>query len=378
MTRTVVHFTDASAFGGTERVILQLLEHADRDAWRPVLLHHDEPALAPLIEGARSLDVPTHTVPRMLTLRDLGKQRSFIRTLKEIATDVFHAHLFWPLSCKYGLLAAKRAAIPAILATAHVRYDLSHRPLLRCQPRLIARLVDRYLAVSQGVADQLRSDFRIPREKVAVIPNGVDLKRCCAERDEALRSTLVGGTDKPIVLTAARLAEQKGHRDLIDAAARIDDAIFVFAGDGPLRSELEHHVNQLSLADRVRFLGSRDDVPRLLACADLFVLPSLYEGMPLSLLEAMAAQIPIIATDIPGNNELIADAQTGALVPPNSPDALASAIQTALDNPQETRSWAESAYACVTKRHDLRRVVKQVEDIYLQCLRPSRSPEPTA
>lgn len=376
MKRTVVHFTDSSAIGGTERVIQQLLELTDRDAWRPVLMHHDEPGIAPLIEAAKRLDIPTRAVPRMMTVRDLGKQATLIRALREFEADVFHAHLFWPLSCKYGLIGARRAKVPAVLATAHVRMGLSDRPLLRLQPRLIARAVDRYLAVSQGVADQLVKTFRIPQDKVEVVPNGINIASYKCVRDKALRRQLSGEDDRPVILTAARLSEQKGHRDLIEAASRIDGAVFVFAGDGPLRDGLESQTRSLGISDRVRFLGRRDDVPELLACADLFVLPSLYEGMPLSVLEAMAARVPVIATDIPGNNELVIHGRTGTLAPACAPNKLADAITSALRDLTTARRYADNAYQAVAAQHEEAQVAERVFDAYLRALHNTKAPDP--
>jgi len=368
MTRTVVHFTDSDALGGTERVIAQLLRSIDQKQWRPILFHHDESGIAELTQEADALGVQRQVLPRMMTVRDLTKQRQFIDALKQAETEVFHAHLAWPLACKYGLVAAKRAGIPAIVATAHIRMDLTNRPLLRFQPRLIAKLVDRYLAVSNGVADQLSKSFRIPQHKVEVVPNGIDIHAYASEPNTTLQENLAGTREAPVILTVARLSEQKGHRDLIQAAAKVPRAIFLFAGDGPLLSELQQQVKHTGLSDRVRFLGHREDVPDLLAISDLFVLPSLYEGMPLSILEAMAAHVPVIATDIPGNNELIAPDKTGTLTPAQSPDALAEAINGVLNDPITARRMTDEAYEAVCQHHSLEHTASRVALAYEQLL----------
>lgn len=365
MTKAVVHFIDSDTFGGTERVALQLLEDAVHTRWRPVLFHHDEPGLAGMIERVDGLGIQRRVVPRMMRLRDYVKHRgAFGEALRSVDAEVFHAHLHWPLSCKYGLVAARRARVRAVVATAHVRLDLSGRLILRVQPRLIARAVDRYLAVSRGVSDQLIDALGIPSSKIELTPNGVDVGRFGCARSEALRAELTGSTDRPVVMTVARLSEQKGHRDLIDAAAQIDDVVFVFVGDGPLSGELRQRCASLGIAERVRLLGARGDVPELLACADLFVLPSLYEGMPLSLIEAMAARVPVVGTDIPGNNELIDHGETGLLTPLHDPDSLAGAIRRALGDPASCSAWAASAYQRVVSRHDRLGVSRRIADIY--------------
>src|SRR4029453_11595231 len=143
----------------------------------------------------------------------------------------------------------------------------------------------------------------------------------------ALRAELIAGRPDYVILTPARLHPQKGHEYLLAAAAQIPDATFVLAGDGPLRSELEVRARELGIAGRCLFLGERADVPDLLAAADLFVLPSLFEGLPVSILEAMAAGRPVVATAIGGTDEVVTTEQTGLLVPPRDPVAIAAAIR---------------------------------------------------
>ena len=314
----------------------------DRRVWRPVLFHHGEPWLESVVERAAECAIPHRVVPRMETVHDLaGGMPSFWRALKAESPAVFHAHLTWPLSCKYGMLAAALARVPAIVATAHTRYPLVDR--FPRQPRLISRLVDRYLAVSDAVAGQLRDDFGIDGSKVEVIHNGIDPQPLQVQRSPALRSMLTGGRGGPVVMTVARLDAGKGHGDLLRAATIVPDARFVFVGDGPLRHSLESEAQSLGLGDRVVFLGQRVDVPALLACADVFVLPSLAEGLPLSVLEAMAAGVPVVATAYAGVEELVTDGHTGVLAAPGAPESLAGAILRVLENPVLARTIAVTA-----------------------------------
>lgn len=135
-----------------------------------------------------------------------------------------------------------------------------------------------------------------------------------------------------MVFTPARLHSQKGHTYLLQAAALLPGLVFALAGDGPDRGTLESQARTLGLEGRVRFLGQRGDIARLLAVCDLFVLPSLYEGLPVSVLEAMAAGKPIVATDIGGTNEAVVHGETGLLVSPGNHHELAAAIQRMLDD----------------------------------------------
>jgi glycosyltransferase involved in cell wall biosynthesis len=366
--RTVIHFIDGQAMGGAERVVLQLIEGLDRRVWRPVLFHHRSAGLAPVLAQARQLHVETRALPRMETVKDLSRLPEWVRTIRDERPDVLHAHLLWPLSCKYGLLASALAGVPAVVATAHLFMDVSSKPVVRIQPRVIAWTVDRYLAVSECVARQLRHSFRIPSRKIEVVRNGINLARFHAGPDAGVRASLTGGDDRPVVLTVARLEAQKGLHDLIDAARQVPHALFVVAGDGPERSRLEAQARSEGVGDRVRFLGHRDDIPELLACADVFVMPSLYEGLPLAVMEAMAAGTPVIATAIGGTDELIVDGETGVLVPPANPSALAAAIRMLLDDPEHAKALACAAQRLAHQEFGCARVVQRVGEVYEELL----------
>src|SRR5438093_3072568 len=300
MTRTVVHFLDSPEFGGTEQAVLHMLAGLDRRYWQPVLFHHPEPGITPLLKGAEALNVKLRQVPRMQDKRSfITRLPQFVRELRAEHPAVFHAHLSGPLACKDGLLAAALARIPAVVATAQLFVNLPLRRFTHAQHRFVSTIVDRYIAVSHEVATRLGKTFRIPAAKINVVHNGIPLSPFNRPANAALRAALTGGsTGRPIVLTAARLAEQKGHCYLLKAAVLVPEAIFILAGDGPERANLEAQARELGLNKRVLFLGYRHDVPDLLACCDLFVLPSLFEGLPLSILEAMAASKPVIASAV--------------------------------------------------------------------------------
>jgi glycosyltransferase involved in cell wall biosynthesis len=153
----------------------------------------------------------------------------------------------------------------------------------------------------------------------------------------------------------------------------VPEATFVLAGDGPLRPRLEELARSLGLAERVLFLGHRDDVPALLASCDLFVLPSLYEGLPLSLLEAMASGRPAIATDVPGSNEVVHHAESGLLVPRADPLALADAIRRLLADPAAAERLARAGRARVDRDFSVERMVRGVEAVYDQLLASPRT-----
>jgi glycosyltransferase involved in cell wall biosynthesis len=371
--KTIIHYTDSNAFGGTEQALLHMLTGCDRARWRPVLFYHDEPGIKPLTEKAQGLHVKLHSAPRVQTVQDIGRMPQLVRAIKDQRPVVFHAHLTWPLSCKYGLIAAILARVPVVVVTVQLYVEPPKKALLHCQLRLIAAGVDRYLAVSHGVAQRISRLLGLPNEKIQVVHNGICLRPFNRQARDSLRSTLSRNTGLPIILTTARLEEQKGLRYLLEAAAQVPEALFVLAGEGSERGRLEAQARESGIEDRIIFLGYREDIADLLASCDLFVLPSLFEGFPLSILEAMAAGKPVITTAIDGNDEAIVNGETGLLVAPGDPPALAEAIKALLTNPALARSLATAARARVQRDFSAETMVRQVTQIYDE-LTNSRDP----
>jgi glycosyltransferase involved in cell wall biosynthesis len=379
---TVAHFSDSAAFGGTERALLQLLGGLDRARWRPVLFHADAPGASQLAGEARALEVPTYAVasgmPQASLIqserrgsRNLHVARGILsmspiaRTLRGERARVFHAHQTWSLSCRYGIVAAALARVPVRIATAQLFVEMPPLAGIDLQHALLTRCLDRHVAVSRFVASRLRERFGVPDEKIVVIPNAAVTD---ATATPAPRSELARADAGPIVLTVARLDGQKGIAHLLDAVARIPNASFAIAGDGPNRAALETRAATLGVSDRVRFLGHRRDVPALLAASDLFVLPSLYEGLPLSVLEAMASGVPVIATSIGGTDEVVRDGETGTLVPAADSDALADAIARTLGDREHASRLALAARSLVAREYSVAAMVRSVSRLYDELL----------
>lgn len=231
----------------------------------------------------------------------------------------------------------------------------------------MAACVDRYLAVSDEVAERLQASLRIPARKIEVVRNGIPLDRFAGAAPGAL-AHLRSGNGRPLVLTVARLDPQKGHTYLLQAAALVPEAVFALVGDGEQRAALEAQARSLGLQDRVLFLGHRADIPELLASCDLFVLPSLFEGFPLSVLEAMAAGKAVVTSDIGGTDEAVVHRETGLLVPPGDATALAAAIRTLLGDPGLAKRFGEAGQAKALREFSAGRVVRRVSEIYEELL----------
>jgi glycosyltransferase involved in cell wall biosynthesis len=258
------------------------------------------------------------------------------------------------------VMAAWLARVPAMVGTAQLYLP----PDGTRQPRIMLRPLRRILAVSDEVRRGYAGALRVPASRLAVVRNAIRVPPPGRLGDPALRAALVRGRPEYVVLTPARLHAQKGHAYLIAAAVQVPDATFVLAGDGPLRGELEARARELGVADRVLFLGERTDVPDLLAAADLVVLPSLFEGLPVSVLEAMAAERPVIATAIGGTDEAVAHERSGLLVPARDPEALASAIRRVRSDAVLSRRLAQAGRERVEREFSSAVTARQVMEIY--------------
>ncbi len=370
--QSIFFYTDSRELGGAENAMLMLLETLDRSCWRPTLLLDAGGEAEPLAERAASLDVPTRRVaPMPLGLTGGRRALRLARQLRREQPALLHAHLSWPLAAKWALFAAVLARVPCVATVQLIpRMELDRSSFL--QLRLLARGVGRYIAVSRAIASELRERFRWPAEKIEVIHNAVDSERFDVAASATLREKLRGGRELALVLTCARLDEQKGHTVLFRAAAEIPEARFVLAGDGPLRGELEAETTRLGIADRVLFLGRRDDVPELLAACDVFALPSLYEGSSLAVLEAMAAYRPVVTSAIGGSDELIADGESGLLVPPGDAGALAAALRRLLGDAELRAALVGRARQRVDAEFSRAAMGRRVERVYEELLGDGR------
>jgi len=366
--RTVLHYSDSTVFGGTERAIVHLVKGVDRSRWRIVLLH-DPGAPLELVGEAREAGAETHAVPRVSGKLDVVHLAELTSAVRSHHAQVFHAHLHWPLACKYGIAAAAMARVPAIIATAQLHVELDPAGFVDLQHRAMTRVIHRYIAVSRAVAHDLERRFAVPAAKVTVIPNAVDLYAASTTgRPEAPPPDWPAIDGRRVVLILARLETEKGIEYAIDAMTELPDVALVVAGTGTLRSELEARASTSGVGDRVHFIGYRRDTAALLRCADAFVLPSLVEGLPLSVLEAMAAGVPVVATDIPGTREAVEHEVTGLLVPARDPQALAAAIGRVFGDRTSAAARATRARERARREFSTEAVVARVTELYTSVL----------
>ncbi|NVD35552.1 glycosyltransferase [Marinobacter lutaoensis] len=223
------------------------------------------------------------------------------------------------------------------------------------------RHADYWIGISRGICDHLIRGG-MPAEKVFHIPNFADETPV----EPLPRDSFNTPADRPLILAAGRLHVNKGFDILLQAMTRIPDAILWLAGSGPEEQTLRQQCRELGLDERVRFLGWRNDVTRLMRTADLFVCPSRHEGLGSIVMESWAHECPIVATDSQGPGELIESGHTGLITPVDEPEPLAQAIQSLLDNPQQARQLAANARDLYWKKYSQAVVVKQYLDVYNQ------------
>jgi len=231
---------------------------------------------------------------------------------------------------------------------------------------------DRLVAVSEEVADAVQLYTGIARERITTIPNGIDPDQFrFRENQYELRQKLSLPTNRPLVVSVGRLTQQKGYPHLLAALTLIpleERPLTLIVGDGPDRNDLESKVIALKLDRDVRFLGNRPDVPALLAAADLFVLSSLWEGLPLALLEAMAARLPVVVTAVGGNSKVVENGVSGLLVPPADEHALTESLCRLLREPLQRQQMGQAAHKQFDHYYGLQRFIAAHESLYEEML----------
>jgi glycosyltransferase involved in cell wall biosynthesis len=324
--------------GGAERALVQLVTRLDREQWDPTVLCLAGPGL--LADELQSAGVPVVCLGAK-HWSSVGIMLSLVRALRQfrpaiLQTFLFHANIL-------GRIAGRLAGIKTIVSGIRVAEKRSRLPLWI--DRWTNGLVEVNVCVSQAVADFSANQTRLLPGKIVVIPNGVDVARFAGVGPADLVELGIPGSAQ-VLLTIGRLDRQKGLSTLIEAAAlvvpRFPHAHFLLVGEGPLRSELERMVREKELADHIHLAGWRSDVPAILATGTALILPSLWEGMPNVVLEAMASGLPVVATRVEGSTELVTENRTGHLVPVQSPSDLAAAIENFLSDPTQARLMGQA------------------------------------
>ncbi|NHM28354.1 glycosyltransferase family 4 protein [Desulfofundulus sp. TPOSR] len=362
------------ARGGMKNHLLSLLSLGDKNFFEPVV------ACPPGNMAQEIADLGVKVIPIPLAgelspRSDWHVMRILVDTLTAEKITILHAH-----SSKAGLVArvaARVARTPVVFLTAHnsIFYEFWpswKKTAFALGERLLARFTHRILTVSEALRQELLIKEGLPPDRVVTVHNGIDPApfRCEVDRLAVLRSLGLPPLGQ-LVGTIARLAPQKGVSYFLQAAAilcRDYQVNFVVVGDGPLREALEQQGRALGLSGRLFFTGERRDIPRILAAMDIFVLPSITEGLPLTILEAMAAGKPVVATRVGGLPEAVIDGETGFLVPPRNPQALARALVRLLSERRKAEEMGQKGRQRVMEHFTVEAMVRKIEEEYKSAL----------
>ncbi|HLJ17357.1 MAG TPA: glycosyltransferase family 4 protein [Bryobacteraceae bacterium] len=379
---SVVHFTNSVARGGVEEHILTLLGGLDRRQFRLQFV------CTPDVAEQMRPDLPSDVTLYPLHFRKPSAALSalrLMRILRQCRADILHSHLFY--SSLFASPVGRACGVPVILETPHLREEWRKGRFKSkfVVDRAVGRLVDRYIAVSEANAQYLSEVKRLPKKKITVVRNGADLSKFSpAKFNPAQLDTAGGVTDElkkalgfretdPVLLAIARLEPQKGHRILLEALSGLrcefPSVRLVCLGDGQLRLELERIVRDRGLSENVRFVGFQKNVCDWLALADISVLSSFYEGLPLAAIESLAAGKPVVATAVDGTPEVVIDRKTGLIVPAGDPARLAGAILDLLRDPERARTFGNSGRRWVLENFTQERQIAETQALYLRMIR---------
>ena len=366
----ILQLVDGFRFGGAESKLLELIRHLDRSKYHITLCSLE--SAGSLKDDFARLKVPFKIFSRKHRF-DLSLIPKLVRLMRRERIDIVQTTLFY--ADFIGAVSARLAGVPSVISWEtisheHDFYSAWHRSLAY---RFAMKLANVIVAVSEDVKKSLIQKRRINSDKIETIHYGVNLNQFSHKEDDSMKKKLGLLNAYPIIGVVARLEEVKGHDYLIDALPEIvtqhPKTRCLLVGDGENRKHLEQKCLTLGIKNHVLFLGFRNDVSKILPLFDLFVLPSISEGFPNVLLEAMACSIPIIATNVGGIPEAVCNDENGKLVPSKDSSALKKAILELLKNNRKMKAMGMKGSETVEQFFSLTKQGHDFENLYNQlCL----------
>jgi glycosyltransferase involved in cell wall biosynthesis len=366
----VLEMIDQPFLGGGQINLLSLAKNLDRAKFE-VFISSGEGG--PLVEEAKKNRIKHFPLrfSKRIKVKIFSEMASLLEREK---IDILHTH--GGVAGFYGRWAAHKSRTPVVIHTLHGIHYLHYRNILLKRTfilleRIFSSFTDAVILVSEADRNRALAFKLAPFSKINVINNGIDfLKDTELNNPEEKRKELGIGISHPLVGTVARLHRQKGLIYLIKAAKKIHQAVpevmILIVGGGPLRRKLEKTAIKEGLGNFIVLTGEREDAAELLSIFDVFVLPSLWEGLPYVLMEASSLGKPIVATDVEGVNEIIEDGKTGMLVPPRNSKNLAEAVIRLLDEKNFASKLGESAKKLIPPRYRLSKMVEDTQNLYLK------------
>jgi len=367
----IVYLITSTNVGGAEKAILQLIRNLDRQEFKIYVCSVKKPgpfaqALAAEADGFFSLNLAENGGAAAL-INFLPGLLLLIRLLRRISPAILHCFLF--RANLLGRIAGSIAGVPVVISS--VRVIEAGSVFKNAIDRLTAALTDKYIAVSDAARAYTIKHSNVSPQKIITIYNGIDSRNTCLEAPVSRRDLAVD--EKDVVLAIiGRLHKQKGHLLLLEALPFIlpkaPRTRVLFCGAGREEARLREIVAHRGLAEHVRFLGLIENASQILPHIDVLVLPSLWEGMPHVVLEAMAAGRPVVASRIAGMGELVEDGKTGILFRSGDPRSLAEALLKLITNRELARTMGDAARERVMKNFQLKETVQKTVRLYHKLL----------
>lgn len=361
-------FSNSTVRAGVEEHVLELLRGLDRQLFQLHLACPKE------LREKFGDEIPNdvQVTPVMIdSISDISGAIVLARAIRRHRIQILHAHMF--RASLFASPIARLCGVPVVIETSHSR-EPWRKGWLKSKyivDRLAGTCVSRFIAVSSACAQHLTGNKRVDPSRVRVIHNGCNLEKFDPERPApaGMRQSLGFGENDPVLLVLARLEPQKGHHVLLDAVPDVlkefPNARLVCVGDGALRDNLEQQARALGVYDSVRFVGYQSNTPDWLALADLTVLPSYYEGLPLVAIESLAAGKTIVATAVDGTPDVVIHGETGLTVPPGDSKRMAEAMCALLRDPKRRQALAESGRRHVLEAFSARKFIRETTQFYL-------------
>lgn len=366
----ILYVITALNIGGAEMMLYRMLRQVDQvrfDVSVAVLMNKGP--VGEMIEKDLNLPVRCLGVSNIISAF-LGVFR-LIHFIKANSVQVVHSHMVHAnIMCRIARLFC---FFPVLISTIHNYEEKGRKKTARCRElayRVTDPLCDLTTQVSRSGLAKYVAIKAVPESKIAYIPNGIDVSYYDVNEDRSREvKKELGLVDHLVFLAVGSLTLQKDYPNMLKAfsmiRAKVPNVVLVIAGIGLLESELKELSRKLDLSDAIHFLGLRNDINILMNMADFFVMSSAWEGMPIVLLEAAASGLPIVATDVGGNRDLVLDGESGFIVPPEDPGALAKAMGNMYEMQREERElMGFKGYEYVKEHYDLEKITKEWEEIY--------------
>ncbi len=357
--------------GGAERQLYELVKGIDKNKFNPVVISLSKGGY--WAKEFRKLNIQIIELHRSGN-REFLRLFKIVKLLKAIQPTIVHTYMFSGNS--YGRIAAIITRVPIIIASERnlpvIGKDKNYYMI--CIDKLLAFFSHAIICNSFMASQSLIDVYSFNVEKVFTVQNGIDISAFVKETKSNLQKKLA----KKVVGTIGSLSSQKNQILFLDMAKIVIesfnrmDLIFLIVGEGPLRFKLEKYSEDLGISNHVVFTGESDDIPNILKNIDVFVLTSLYEGMANVIMEAMLSGLPIVATDVGGNSELIIEDVTGFLCPSNDAKSLSDKVITLLNDEMKTKSMGQLGKMRILKEFNLERMIRETEDIYIRFLNKKR------